>query len=438
MPNMLTNLAAEMPPTQAKASRAQPAATGGLFGSTSQPQSGGLFGAASATAPSQPPQTGSLFGASQQAPQPQSAGLFGNLNKPASAPQQPQPTGGLFGGALGGNTQNQTQTQTQPPQSGGLFNLGQAPKPSMFGSTTNTQQQTTPSLFGNTTTQQNQTATPSLFGSTQQAQPQQQNSLFGGMASQNRPLGGLGAASTNQQPIQIQTMDAIKGTTRFGELHPDIQAEIQKLDDEFQFHMSNANMCRETMNNQGQMIDLVAPDVAMIQEFLSTVETGLENDSASIAQLKELVKKDAEDAAMNFRAIENHKLPPQYHYGNRTRLNASSANTAPATSLDQSDDPSKPVDLVGYFSRRTNDMATTLDVYQRQIREIEAHLRTMEAGTVEKAQQLTGSRNGARDQRRELVEAMKAIEGAILDAAKKVGQTRDLVVQQTLGGVGGA
>lgn len=303
----------------------------------------------------------------------------------------------------------------------------------LFSGATNTQQQTpAPSLFGNTTTQQNQTTAPSLFGSTQQAQPQQQNTLFGGMASQNKPFGN------SQQPIQIQTMDAIKGTTRFGELHPDIQAEIQKLDDEFQYHMSNANKCKETMNMQGQMIELVAPDVTLVEERLSTVETGLENDSASIAQLKELVKKDVDDASLNFRAIENHKLPPQYHYGNRTRLNTSTASASPGTSLDQSDDPSKPVDLVGYFSKRTNEMATTLDVYQRQIREIEAHLRTMEAGTVEKAQQLSGSRNGARDQRRELVEAMRAIEGAILDAAKKVGQTRDLVVQQTLGGVGGA
>jgi len=60
----------------------------------------------------------------------------------------------------------------------------------------------------------------------------------------------------------------------------------------------------------------------------------------------------------------------------------------------------------------------------------------MEAGTLEKAQQLTGSRSAPRDQRRELVEALKAIEGAILDSAKKVGQVRDEVTKQTLGNVG--
>jgi hypothetical protein len=77
-------------------------------------------------------------------------------------------------------------------------------------------------------------------------------------------------------------------------------------------------------------------------------------------------------------------------------------------------------------------------VYQRQIREIEAHLRTMEAGTVEKAQQLAGSRSAPRDQRRELVEALKGMEGAIIESAKKVGQVRDEVTKQTLGNVGAA
>jgi nucleoporin p58/p45 len=49
---------------------------------------------------------------------------------------------------------------------------------------------------------------------------------------------------------------------------------------------------------------------------------------------------------------------------------------------------------------------------------------------------LTGNRSGVRDQKRELIEALRAIEGAIMDAAKKVGNTRDMVMQQTLSGAG--
>lgn len=414
----------------------QPQSSGGLFGSTQQPQQS---------------QSVSLFGGQTQTSQPSSGSLFGNLNKPATTapasgglfgsstaqPTQPQ-SGGLFGGALGGNTQNQTQNA---PQSGGLFGGAQS-KPSLFASST--QQTTTPSLFGNnTSTQQNQTSTPSLFGSTQQqAQPQQQNSLFGGTNTQNRSntLGGstLGGTqmSSSAQPVQM-TLDSIRGTTRFNDLHPEIQNLIQQFDDGIQRKVNYCNQIREALPGSEGDISTIAPDVAYIETILSTVEVGLDNDSANIAHLKNLVKKDADDATLSFRAIENQRLPAQFHYRNNANLTASSTK-APATSALDDDDPTKPVDLMGYFNRRTDELGSTLDVYQRQIREIEAHLRTMEAGTMEKAQQLTGSRSAPRDQRRELVEALKAIEGAILDSAKKVGKVRDDVTKQTLGNVGAA
>ncbi|KAI4709110.1 hypothetical protein J4E89_005858 [Alternaria sp. Ai002NY15] len=432
---------------------------GGLFGNNanqgqqaSQPQSsGGLFG--SAQQPQQA-QSGSLFGgqAQPQTSQPASGGLFGNLNKPAttapasgglfgsSTAQSTQPqSGGLFGGALGGTSQAQPQST---PQSGGLFGGAQS-KPSLFASST--QQTTTPSLFGNNaSTQQNQTSAPSLFGSTQQqAQPQQQNTLFGGsMNTQNRSntlggstLGGNQMASS-AQPVQM-TLDSIRGTTRFNDLHPELQNIIQQFDEGIQRKVNFCSQIREALPGSEKEIDTIAPDVAYIETFLSTVEVGLDNDSANIAHLKSLVKKDADDATLSFRAIENQRLPAQFHYRNNANLTASSAKT-PATNALDDDDPTKPVDLMGYFNRRTDELGRTLDVYQRQIREIETHLRTMEAGTVEKAQQLTGSRSAPRDQRRELVEALKAIEGAILDSAKKVGQVRDEVTKQTLGNVGAA
>jgi hypothetical protein len=307
-------------------------------------------------------------------------------------------------------------------------------------------------LFGNTNTNppQSQTAMPSLFGSSQQQQqqqqPQPQNSLFGGMNSQNQG-GGLGGGlggtlgtsqmgAGAQQPVQT-TLDNIKGTTRFNDLHPELQALIQQFDEGIQQKVNYCSQIRETLPGSDQDVASVAPDVVLVEGILSTVETGLDNDSTNIAHLKNIVTKDAADAALSFRAIENQRLPAQFHYRNSANLAAASAK-APATSALDDNDPTKPVDLMNYFNRRTDDLACTLDVYQRQIREIEAHLRTMEAGTIEKAQQLTGSRSAPRDQRRELVEALKAIEGAILESAKKVGQVRDEVTKQTMGSVGAA
>ncbi|KAJ4339836.1 Nucleoporin nup49/NSP49 (Nuclear pore protein nup49/NSP49) [Ascochyta clinopodiicola] len=405
----------------------------------SQPQSsGGLFGSTA----TQPAPSGSLFGASTQpaqSSQPAGGGLFGNMNKPAtpapasgglfasSTAQSSQPaSGGLFGGALGAASQAQPQA-----------------KPSLFGGSTQQTNQTS-SLFGtntSTNTQQNQTtATPSLFGSTPQAQPQQNNSLFGGMGPPQRTatLGGStlggGQMGASTQAVNIG-LESLRGTTRFNDLAPELQAQIQAFDEGIQRKIGYCNQIRETLPNSEAEIATIAPDVAYIETFLSTVEVGLDNDSANIAHLRELVNKDAADATLSFRAIENQRLPAQFHYRNGTNLTASSTKP-PATAALDDDDPTKPVDLMGYFNRRTGELGRTLDVYQKQIREIEGHLRTMEAGTLEKAQQLTGSRSAPRDQRRELVEALKAIEGAILDSAKKVGQVRDEVTKQTLGTVG--
>ncbi|OAG10247.1 uncharacterized protein CC84DRAFT_475690 [Paraphaeosphaeria sporulosa] len=427
-----------------------------LFGNaTSQgQQSARLFG--SSTAASQPQQTGGLFGGASQAQSsqpPQSAGLFGSLNKPqqpaptagglfGASTQQPQPQQGssLFGGALGANAN--TQNQTQPAQTGGLFgNFGQSQnqnqaKPSLFGAST-AQQNTGSSLFGNAQQQQNQTSTPSLFGNLQQNQTQQSNTLFGGMNSQNNTLGGLGQSSNlgGSQVIQMNDLSQIKGTTRLNDLHPDIQKQVFGLDDAIQARIDDVNKMRETYPGHIQKLETIAPDVEYVEKKLATVALGLENDAANIAHLKTIVDHDANDAELSFRAIVNQALPAQFRYGNPSNLSASTAKPASAGSL-ENDDPTKPVDLIAYFNRRTDDLGKTLQTYQSQIREIEMHLKTMEHGVLEKNQQLAGARNRSLDDRQQLVEALRAIESAIMDSAKKVGKVRDDVTRHTLGGAG--
>lgn len=261
------------------------------------------------------------------------------------------------------------------------------------------------------------------------------------MASQSKPFGlSLGGhtvtgpgQSTAQPGIEVVVKpEDLKGTTRFQDLGADYQHQIMQIDNDIQAWITKATQTREKLPAHGAKVASVAPDVALIDTFLSAVELGIDNDSTSISLLREVCKTDSEDALLCFRAIENLKLPSQYHYANMSTLPRKS-RAAPNSS---SDDPTRPVDLVAYFSKRTDDLGLTLETYQRQIREIEAHLRTMEEGTQVMAQELMGSRDKLRDQRRELVDALKAIESAILHAAKKVGETREQVVKQTVGGVG--
>lgn len=301
------------------------------------------------------------------------------------------------------------------------------------------QQNTGSSLFGNAQQQQqqNQNPTSSLFGNTQQNQPQQSNTLFGGMTSQNHTLGGLGQSANlgGSQVMQMNDLSQIKGTTRLNDLHPDIQKQVFGLDVAIQAKIDNVNKMREAYPGHIQKLETIAPDVEYVEKKLATVALGLENDAANIAHMKTIVDHDANDAELSFRAIVNQALPAQFRYGNPSNLSASTTKPATASSL-ENDDPTKPVDLIAYFNRRTDDLGKTLQTYQSQIREIEMHLKTMEVGALEKTQQLAGARNKSLDDRQQLVEALRAIESAIVDSAKKVGKVRDDVTRHTLGGVG--
>ncbi|ODN79652.1 hypothetical protein L202_03592 [Cryptococcus amylolentus CBS 6039] len=122
-----------------------PAAGGGLFGSTSQPQQqnagGGLFGSTQQALQQQA--SGGLFGAQQpQQQQQQGGGLFG------STAQKP---GGVFGGFGASTSQPQQQQQQQQPQQqqSGLFGstLG-APQQQQMGQSQMQQSQLGQSMFG--------------------------------------------------------------------------------------------------------------------------------------------------------------------------------------------------------------------------------------------------------------------------------------------------
>ncbi|ORX33944.1 nucleoporin complex subunit 54-domain-containing protein [Kockovaella imperatae] len=149
---------------------------GGLFSSTAQKPTTGLFGS---TAQPSSAQGSSLFGQSAQPGQvPQGTGLFGQTSTSTAQ----QPAGGLFGGGSSSLFGNSQSTQPQPQQSSGLF-----------GSTSLQPSSGAGGLFGSTSQPQQS----SLFSSTSHTQPQ--SSLFPSTAQQPSQSGLF--ASTTQNPM---------------------------------------------------------------------------------------------------------------------------------------------------------------------------------------------------------------------------------------------
>ncbi|KAG9233092.1 hypothetical protein BJ875DRAFT_544033 [Amylocarpus encephaloides] len=418
---------------------------GGVFGTAaSQPQTGGLFGSAATTSQ---PQLGGLFGAANAATEPQSGGLFGATTPAAPSGlfggTKPQ-IGGLFGSSM---TTSQPQTgglfgagatATQPQQTGGLFGAAPAkPAEGLFGSTSTPQ---TSSPFGglNNQNQQNKPAT-SLFGglgSTQNQGPQQQqNSMFASQNQNQGPgllAGGLSLGQGNQQNAQTVPgvridVSNLRGTTRYNDLYEELQQEFTKMDQVIQGQIKLKNDCDAILPAHDQQLSRVPADVAFCNRKLTGVEGALISDVKSIAYARELVKIDAENAKLSFKAIDNLKLPAQYH-------NQGMWSTTPSDNRDGGEEQ----DIVGLFSKTADELSATLNKNQNTISEIEQHLRNVEAGSAQQISAFIARRNGSsavhEDPVAELAAALREFEQSILSVAGNVGGARESVQNLQLGG----
>lgn len=155
--------------------------------------------------------------------------------------------------------------------------------------------------------------------------------------------------------------------------------------------------------------------------------------------VKEEVKVDQNDARRCFNAIENLKLPNQFHYTGLAGAAAVAAGVRDSNDSGDVDDLGvRTSDLISYFQNKTKELDGRLSKYQGQLSEIEAHLTTVEASAVEQIEKLVLRRGGGNDGKeglRELVAALRGFEEAVLRVASRVGEVRENVVEVTLGGV---
>jgi nucleoporin p58/p45 len=253
-------------------------------------------------------------------------------------------------------------------------------------------------------------------------------------------LGTAGPSQFQQQQQQQIVpgvkidLSNIKPTTRYFELHDDLQREIDRVENFIQQQIQLFTQCGAFMPEHGNKLKTIPQDVDFVQKQYETATQALQGDAADIAAVQAAVQTDIEDARRVFTAIENQKLPLQYQYS--TSWPAQSAGPA-------ADGAFSATDLLPYFEARSDELAAKLQRYQRQLVEIEAHLRTVEASATEQMQRLL-RRNGSgegesgggtgRERVADLVDAMRTFEEAVLRVAARVGEARQGVIECTLDG----
>jgi hypothetical protein len=271
---------------------------------------------------------------------------------------------------------------------------------------------------------------------TNQSQQPQQSSLFPSLgqsqAQSGTGLSGLGGGLTmGQANQQAQTVPGVKiditnlrGTTRFNDLHEELQKQIEHMDNVIQGQIQLKNECYAIMPSHDSQLSNIPIDVEFCRRKLIGLESAMAADAEAIAHIREFVKADAESAKLSFRAIDNLKLPPQYHVSG---VWPSKSTTGDNRSRSNNDGEGQ--DLVGFFSSNADELAATLSKYQKHIGEIELHLRSVEESSAQQINALIARRNGGSggddDQLRQLAAALADFEQSIVHIASKVGNLRE-------------
>jgi nucleoporin p58/p45 len=244
--------------------------------------------------------------------------------------------------------------------------------------------------------------------------------------------------SRNLQPqtipgVKIDTAN-LRGTTRFNDLHEELQKQVELMDSVIQGQIKLKNDCNAIMAPHDSQLTTIPSDVEFLRRKLVGLESAMAADAEAISHVREFIKTDAENAKLSFRAIDNLKLPPQFHVSGVWPAKASGDN--------QSSGGSDVQDIVGFFSANADELAATLAKYRKHIGEIEQHLRSVEESSAQQINALIARRNDASagddDEIRQLAYALTDFEQSILHVAGRVGGLREGIQTLQLGNFMGA
>lgn len=223
-------------------------------------------------------------------------------------------------------------------------------------------------------------------------------------------------------------MSNVRNTTRFNDLHDDLQKQIADIDAHIQSCIAQKDQVDAFIPAHEAQLDSIPDDVRFVSRKHAAVDSALGADLHAIKAMRDQVRADADEAKLSFIAIDNLKLPAQYHqtpsFGSSTRGNGASSNGDGATAED----------LVSYFSRATDEMDEHVKRLQKTVREIDSHLGGVEQNISEQASRLQASTGalsgGSQDDRyMELYHVLRDFEEGIVQVATVVGSAREGVTE---------
>ncbi len=233
------------------------------------------------------------------------------------------------------------------------------------------------------------------------------------------------------------SLNELRPTTRFNDLHEELQKIVEGVDSFVQGQIRFQEQCELASKTIDDACASIPNDVEYCSMTLDTMHQALENDANTIEHAKALTKTDAANAKLSMKAVQGLKMPVQFHHSGL--WNPSAVSQALGPSFPNEDvDGSASTDLVSYFSKQAEYMSKTLADYKNRITEVETYLKGIEASSVQQMQQMMfiknrdGGARSAEDQVRELAAVLREFESGILGVASKVGGAREKVLEVML------
>lgn len=278
------------------------------------------------------------------------------------------------------------------------------------------------------------------------------------------------ATGTSSQP-QID-LAHLRSTTKFDQLTPDLQREIESVDTLVLNQIKLASEVSDLLPTVVGAGQTLPNGVDFVGQKLDEVEAGLGNDAEAIVAAKDGdMKKGELEAKCVFRAVDRLKMPRQYQAGHTQneslngggiyggaglsgwwnnpqamRGNVYGGNAQGHTMQLPGEDAEEvqgPKNLIELFGTRAEEMQNIIQGNRQLLGEIEGYVQGLEGKVIGKERELNerlnyGERNGSvtseRDHQIQLLRyVFGEVQRSLYDVADKVGAARDDVAQLTLG-----